>query len=427
VKRARSTRAARRIALGALAGALLCAGSGDADPARRPSTYEERTGSFFESAPAAPGASAPSTKILALPDFADATAIWGSIGRDLQGKIWIGVSANSPGKSAHLIQYDPEADAMRDRGSVIDQLKAVGLHRPGEGQVKIHSRIVTAEDGWLYFASTDEEGEDEKGTALPRWGGHLWRVDPDSGTWQHLGTVPEGLVAASGVGRYIYALGYWNHVLYQYDTATGKTARTVVGSVGGHVSRNLLSDGNGHAYVPRLAKSPEGKITAALVEYDAALREVAATPLEYYVGKGNFNLNHGLIALAYLADGRMVFTTHRGHLYMIEPQADGAAKVTAVGWFHPAPDTYSPSLFSLDGRRYLAGVARRGRRFEWVTFDLQTRKSTAHALDTKGLKEVLLYCSVSRDNAGRFYVGGWASDITRNRSRPLLLQIGVAP
>ena len=130
---------------------------------------------------------------------------------------------------------------------------------------------------------------------------------------------------------------------------------------------------------------------------------------------------------AALPDGRMVFTTHRGHLYLIEPQTDRAARVTAVGWFHPARDTYSPSLFSLDGRRYLAGVTQRGDRFDWVTFDLQTRKPTVHPLDTKGLKDVLLYGSVSRDNAGRFYIGGWASDAAGGRKRPLLLQVGLAP
>ena len=54
--------------------------------------------------------------------------------------------------SAHLLQYDPETDAWEDRGSVVDQLRAAGRHRQGEGQIKIHSRIITADDGWLYFA-----------------------------------------------------------------------------------------------------------------------------------------------------------------------------------------------------------------------------------------------------------------------------------
>jgi hypothetical protein len=409
--------------VGALVGALLCAVSGGADPARRPSAYEERIGSFFGPAPATPIEAAPPTRELPLPAFTDATAIWGSMGRDLRGRIWIGVSASAPGMSAHLVQYDPEADVMRDRGAVVDPLKAAGLHRAGEGQIKIHSRIITADDGWLYFASTDEDGEQEDGTVLPRWGGHLWRVDPDSGGWQHLLTASEGLVAISGVGRYVYVLGYWNHVLYQFDTATGKSKRTVVGSVGGHVSRNFLADVNGHAYVPRATRSSQGKVTAALVEYDSGLQELAATPLEYYLGDED---NHGITGLAYLADGRMVFTTHRGYLYLIEPQAGRAAKVSPLGWFHPRPETYAPSLFSVDGRRFLAGVTQREGRFDWVVFDLQTRRSTAHLLDTKNLKEVLLYGSISRDKAGRFYVGGWAAN-PAGRERPLLLQVGAPP
>src|SRR6185503_3191896 len=274
------------VVLSGLVGTLLGIESGGADPGRRPVTPDERSGSFFGPAPTTAADAAPPARELKLPAFADATAIWGSTGRDLQGRIWIGVSANSPRMSAHLMQYDPEADVMHDRGAVVDQLKTAGLHRAGEGQIKIHSRIVTAEDGWIYFASTDEDGEREDGTVPPRWGGHFWRLDPDSGKWEHLWAAPEGLVAASGVGRYVFVLGYWNHVLFQYDTTTGKTKRAVVGSVGGHVSRNFLADGNGHAYVPRLTRSPQGKVTVALVEYDADLQELAASPLEYYAGKG---------------------------------------------------------------------------------------------------------------------------------------------
>ena len=414
------------VVLSGLVGTLLGIESGGADPGRRPVTPDERSGSFFGPAPTTAADAAPPARELKLPAFADATAIWGSTGRDLQGRIWIGVSANSPRMSAHLMQYDPEADVMHDRGAVVDQLKTAGLHRAGEGQIKIHSRIVTAEDGWIYFASTDEDGEREDGTVPPRWGGHFWRLDPDSGKWEHLWAAPEGLVAASGVGRYVFVLGYWNHVLFQYDTTTGKTKRAVVGSVGGHVSRNFLSDGNGHAYVPRLTRSPQGKATVALVEYDADLQELAATPLEYYAGKGVIEENHGITGLTYLADGRMAFTTHRGYLYLIEPQPGRAAKVLPVGWFHPRPETYAPSLFAVDGRRFLAGATQRGRGFDWVVFDLQAGRSTARPLDTKNLKDVLLYGSVGRDNAGRFYLGGWTANSTGGQ-RPLLLQVGAAP
>jgi len=95
---------------------------------------------------------------------------------------------DSPGSSAYLLQFDPEAGVWHERGTVVDQLKAAGLYRQGEGQNKIHSKIVPGAYGWLYFASTDEEGETDK--MLPRWGGHLWRTKPDAQRWQHVLAVP---------------------------------------------------------------------------------------------------------------------------------------------------------------------------------------------------------------------------------------------
>jgi hypothetical protein len=120
-----------------------------------------------------------------------------------------------------------------------------------------------------------------------------------------------------------------------------------------------------------------------------------------------------------------VFTTHRGQLYVITPQVEGSAKVTPLGWFHPEGESYAPSLFSFRGDTLLAGVTNRGNRYEWVVFDLATRISGAFPLDTKGLRNVLLYGSISRDNVGRFYVGGWAS--RGGGERPLVMQITPVP
>ena len=386
-----------------------------------PPSYEDLTGSLFRLSPSHPFGP-PGIQEIALPPLRDGVCIWGATGRDRDGHIWVGVSADSPGGSAHLLQFDPETSAWHDRGTVVDQLKAAGLYRQGEGQAKIHSKIVTDVEGWLYFASTDEEGEMIEGATLPHWGGHLWRTKPDRQRWQHLMAVPEGLLAVSGVGRYIYVLGYWGHVLYQYDTVSGKNKRVVVGSAAGHVSRNFLADVRGHAYVPRLTGQPGGTVSAALVEYDSELRELAATPLDNYLGTLSPHANHGIVGLVYLADGRLLFTTHRGQLYMIQPRADLPALVTAIGWFHPDGEAYAPSLFALGGDGLVAGVTERNGRHEWVVLELKTHISGAFPLDTKGLRGVLLYGSVNRDLAGRAYVGGWASS-TSGGTRPLMLQI----
>jgi hypothetical protein len=370
-------------------------------------------------------ASSPSVKEIPIPPFEDATAIWGATGRDSKGRIWIGVSASSPGMAAHLMELDPGAGIVRDRGAVLDQLKIVGRYVAGQGQVKIHTKLVSGADGGVYFASTDEDGEAEDGSAPPRWGGHAWRLDAATRNWKHLFATNEGLVAASAAGRYVYYLGYFNHVLFQYDTVTGDLRRLVVGSIAGHVSRNFLADANGHAYVPRLVLGDRGEAIAELVEFGPGLDEVGVTPLEFYLGGGEAGQNHGITAVMKQGDGKLYFLTARGYLYEVQPRNDRAAAVRPIGWFHPDGESYAPSLFATDDPQRLVGVTQRGVDFAWVVYDLASRRSIASRFDTNGLQDVLLYGSETRDDQGRYYLVGWAGD-GRGGQRPLLLQVGAA-
>jgi hypothetical protein len=406
----------------ALATHFLDSGGG---PTPAAMNYEELTGSLFAAPPGDPFR-APKVREIPLPRFENATSIWGSLGRDPRGHIWVGVSAANSGMSAHLLEYDPALETWRDHGSVASRLTDAGFASDRAAQVKIHSRIVTGADGWLYFASSDEEGESEERRVLPRRGSHLWRIHPVLREWQHLLEAPEGLIAVSGVGRYIYALGYWDHVLYQYDTQTRQSRRVAVGAIDGHVSRNLLSDIRGHAYVPRVARRGDGSIKAVLVEFDETLRELAATPLDAYLGRSSPANSHGIVGLAYLPDGRMLFTTHVGALYLIEPGGEGKASVSALGRFHPGDDAYAPSLFQLSGASIVGGVVQRRNGFEWVVHDFGLQVARAFPVDTGALEKVLLYGSISRDNAGRAYVGGWAAS-EGGGQRPVLLQIAFGP
>ncbi len=368
----------------------------------------------------------PHVRELSVPRILDGNAIWGATGRDARGHIWFGVSAWSPGMSAHLFEYHPVVVHWLDRGGVLDQLERLGLRRDGEGQIKIHSKIVTGDDGRLYFASSDEQGEREDGSAPPRWGGHLWRIDPRTNEWEHLAATREGLVAVNGYGRHLYALGYWNHVLYQYDTAHRTLLKATVGSIGGHVSRNFLVDARGHAYVPRTRQSLDGTAAAELVEYDAQLREIGATSLAHYFGDESPGANHGITGLTWLADGRLLFTTHIGQLYEIDPRGEQPATVRALGWFHPEGERYAPSLFPLGAGTRIGGITQSGSRFDWVVRDVRSGTASAHRIDTGNLQNVLLYGSMTRDDTGRGYLVGWASDGAGGQ-RPLVLQLGCLP
>ncbi len=378
---------------------------------------------------AAPRASAvssvpPSIIEVPVPGFSDANAIWGATGRDAIGHLWFGVSAKRPGGSAHLMRLDPATGRWTDAGAVNDQLSRAGLRRDGEGQVKIHSRILPAPDGWLYFTSMDEAGEHEDGSMLPRWGSHLWRIHPATLRWEHVLAVPEGLVAAAAGGPFVFALGYFGHVLYRFDTRSGEVRRAIVGAEGGHACRNMLADSRGHAFVPRLGRTADGRGEAHLVEFDARFDVRAAMPLPRYPTTDGPAANHGIVGLASMPDGRTFFTTHDGWLHELKPMGDAATAVLAHGLFHPDGVAYAPSLFVARGGAALVGVAQRDGRFDWVRRDLLSGRSAASPIDLGRRREVLLYGSMTTDDAGRRYVAGWqAAD--DGGHRPLLLRMAA--
>jgi len=360
--------------------------------------------------------------------FQGASGIWGASGRDDEGRIWLGVSG-SGNSAAHLVEYNPETDSFTDHGDPVSALKSAGIYRNGEEQIKIHSKIMQMDDGWLYFASMDETGEHGDGSQLPLWGSHFWRYKPSAGHWEHLFSAPEGLIAVSGVGRWVYALGYWGHVLYQYDTSTGHTQNIRVGSEGGHISRNLLADRNGHVYVPRVkyfdlnagneASVTDRLLVVMLVEYNQYLQKLQSTPLIYYATKGKPRSSHGITSFSYLADGTIIFGTHTGYLYRITPSDQGPAVVTELGWLHPEGESYIPALFPLDGKRYLAAISKRsGKGYQLFRYDIEEGKSQALALDIPDYHPLLLYGSNTRDNEGRAYIVG-----RRDGNRPVIFQM----
>ena len=404
-------------------------------PPRNLTAIERASGSFF--GPTLPDPLArPQMVEIVVPEIPGADAIWGATGRDARGRIWYGVTCNGDPPSAHLMEMDPITCQSVDRGDVVSQLKRLGLAKPDDRQSKIHSKIVQAEDGHLYFSSMDETGELAIEGRPPTFGSHLWRLRLADYQWEHLAAVPEGLIAVGTAGRFVYALGYYGHVLHQYDTASGQMRQVRVGSTEGHVSRNFLVDARGHAYVPRLVAakiSPSAgapKWQATLVEYDMQLNELGETPLEHYLDpKLHPDQSHGIVGWSLLADGSLAFVTHVGHLYRVmPPKGEGRAEVQPQGWFHPAGPCYTASLFSYDGQRWLLSAGRRGEgNYEWLARDLVSGQTLARDLTIVDLfqpprRDVLLYGSATRDFQGRFYLGGryvWRD----GGSRPMLMRI----
>jgi hypothetical protein len=258
-----------------------------------------------------------SVRVVPLPEFTGIDAIWGAAGNDLAGRVWLGLSSRSSRPlSALLLEYDPETDVVQARGDALSALRAANVRADGLEQAKIHSRIVQMSDGAMYFASMDEEGENADGSRLPTWGGHLWRSRGPRFAWEHLLSTPEALIAVAGGGRYVYALGYFDHVLYQYDIHSTAVRSVRVGSAGGHVSRNIFADDHGHVFVPRVRREPAA-LRADLVQFDARLEEVGSTPLDEYFERDRDD-SHGIVAIQPVGPSRWAFTTGKGRLYEVE-------------------------------------------------------------------------------------------------------------
>src|SRR5690606_23636736 len=109
--------------------------------------------------------------------------------------------------SAQLVAYDPVSDKAISRGLVLNQLKQNSLYQDRMGQAKIHSRLIQGSDGYLYFASMDEDGEAADGSVDPTWGSWMWRTRVSDDLWEPLFHVPKAIVAVAGYGSDIFALG----------------------------------------------------------------------------------------------------------------------------------------------------------------------------------------------------------------------------
>lgn len=110
----------------------------------------------------------PEIEMIDVPEIHGGYAVWGATGRDHRGHIWVGVTADKVDlPSAHLFEYIPDTGEIIDRGSVVDELRKAGLAVEGTQQMKIHTKIYDAGDGYIYFASMDEKDESEADT--PGW------------------------------------------------------------------------------------------------------------------------------------------------------------------------------------------------------------------------------------------------------------------
>ena len=380
-------------------------------------------------APVAPAADPPAVTVKVLPDFWGEYAIWGAIGADRRGHLWLGITSNDDGSaSAHLFEYDPVADTVTDRGNVIEQLQKNGLKRPGEKQMKIHSRIVQMPDGFRYFSSMDESGEAADGSKPPTWGGHLWRLARPGLAWEHLARTPEALIAVAGGGSVRVRARLLEPRALPVRHAQPQGAIGDRG-LGRRAHLPQLPRGRARARVRPAAEADHER------EGRAGRRERSSssgrTSRRWAAGRCPSTSSAARASrTASCRSSRMVRagSTSRqgkGRLYHLVVRANEPTAVADLGWYHPGGARYVASMCrdAKTGVLYGAsgGSSYGGRQFEWVARSPDGGASVAplpYGDQRDFPHDALLYGSIARDAAGRCYVVG-----TMNY-KPVVLAIG---
>jgi hypothetical protein len=365
----------------------------------------------------------PNVTQLEFPIISEGSVLWGATGRDDYGHIYFGVSTYSKNSdTAFLYQYSPQSERLIKQSDVISQLKKADLYTDGISQNKLHSKFYQADDGYLYFTSFDEQGENGKKGTLPIHGGHFWRKKPNDLDWEHILATKEALIAVNTDGRYVYGLGYWGHILYQYDTKTQVSNQIRVGAIHGHISRNFLVSQNGRVFVPKVERASD-QLIVNLNEYDSALNLVASTPLEHYL-YDNKSSQHGIVSYTNMKNGDIYFVTAVGALYKISLANSSKHQVSFEAFLSDTNEWggYFPSLFSINGENFLVAFGRlpNSKNYSWLVYETSTKTTATYGFKNFDNKN-LLYGSVTRDNFGNLYLVG-VDQATRKKHKPVIFK-----
>jgi hypothetical protein len=404
VKQRRSSRA--------LSLAVIVAGlsllKGCTDPAQNAVNLSEKAEMQREAVPTL------STKHFRPPVFTELSAdfefpglaVWGATGKSSGSRLYFGLSsADGEAASSYLLMHDTVENISSLQSDALTQLKRADLYEAGMRQSTLHSQFMMAPDGLLYFTSMDYSGQTARRN--PTWGGHMWRKFPEAENWEHVFETNEALIALNVHERFVYALGYWGHVLYQYDTQSQSRNKITIGAVPGHRSRNFVISGSGHVFVPRTERTSDGSVISTLVELNDKLGISDVHPLpDYWMTNGSDN--HGIIAYAEMNNGDVYFTVATGGLYHITQVPSGRHKVNYLGKFDPEfSQSYIASLFSPDGESLIVGLGRNSSTtgYYWFIKELSTGIAVNYPLPELGDNQ-LLYGSMTTDSEGNMYIAG---------------------
>ncbi|TLV03487.1 hypothetical protein [Dyadobacter luticola] len=259
------------------------------------------------------------------PDFPEAHSTWGSIGYNAAANtVHIGVTnhANNIG----LYTFNPVQNVMKLNGFIRDMANL----RPYQWQGKIHSKIVAAPDGSIYFSTDGGESREEYLMEHPQGyaGGFIMKWDPKNGLKNlGIGMQYESIkdVDIDPKTGTLYAITYPQAHFLVYNPEKNKM-RDLGRLASSHVPRVLFTDWWGNCYYvdwrQRLVK----------YEKDSESLVFARESLPAFPGTPGSKIITGITAFAKdEAKGIIYLITYGAKVIAFHPQKEGIGKVEDLG------------------------------------------------------------------------------------------------
>lgn len=260
------------------------------------------------------------------PGFPEAHSTWGSIGYNPKhNTVHIGVTNHQD--NVGLYFYDVAKEKMVLNGFIRD----MGHLRSFQWQGKIHSKIIAAPDGSIYFTTDGGESREEYLMNHPHGygGGFFMRWDPSTGNFDNLGMGLQyeslkdlELDPETGI---IYGITYPQAHFLVYDPAKNDL-KDMGRLASSHVPRVLFSDWWGNCYYvdwrQRLVKYE--KATGKFVFAKESLPAFPDTPGSHIIT--------GITAYAKDQENGIIYVvTYGAKVISFRPQKEGIGEVEDLG------------------------------------------------------------------------------------------------
>lgn len=265
------------------------------------------------------------TVFIEYPDFPEAHSTWGSIGYNAtSNEVHIGVTNHAD--NIGLYTFSPAQNTMKLNGFIKDMAHL----RPFQWQGKIHSKIVAAPDGSIYFSTDGGESREEYLMEHPQGysGGFFMKWNPKTGLKNlGIGMPYESLkdVDIDPKTGVLYGITYPQAHFLVYDPAKNHL-RDLGRLASSHVPRVLFTDWWGNCYYvdwrQRLVKYE--KHNDSLVFARESLPAFPDTPgSKIITGVTAYAKNE--------AKGIIYLITYGAKLIAFHPEKEGIGKVEDLG------------------------------------------------------------------------------------------------